>query len=331
MSTELFPKTRKRRLRKAPWIRDITQEHKLLTHDLIWPVFIQDSSEEQTAIATMPGVYRYNLEGLLKAAEEAYHLGIQAIALFPAIDTALKDERGQEALNPNNLVCRAIKALKQHCPNLGIIADVALDPFTSHGHDGIVTNNAVVNDPTIAILAEMSLVLAEAGADVLAPSDMMDGRIGAIRNKLEQAGLTDTLILSYAAKYASSFYGPFRDAVGSAKNLGGSGKETYQMNPANGAEALAEAALDLQEGADMLMVKPGMPYLDIIWRIKERFETPTFAYQVSGEYAMLHHYATSTNQSLEKVFTESLLGFKRAGADGIFTYAAPLIAKALNT
>jgi porphobilinogen synthase len=278
----------------------------------------------------MPGVERLSIDELVVEAREAVALGIPAIAIFPVIDAALKTPDGEHAHDPENLVCRAVRAVKQACPELGVICDVALDPFTTHGQDGIVRDGYVVNDLTVTALCQQALVQAAAGCDVLAPSDMQDGRIGAIRSALEAEGFHDALILSYAAKYASAFYGPFRDAVGSAKNLGGGDKRTYQMDPANSDEALREVAMDLEEGADMVMVKPGMPYLDIVRRVKDRFGVPTYAYQVSGEYAMLAAAGQLGFLDQERVMLESLLSFKRAGADGILTYAAKTVARSLR-
>jgi porphobilinogen synthase len=313
---------RPRRLRRHPWIRDLVREHSLSAKDLIWPVFVIEGEHRREAIPSMPGVERLTIDHLVEAASEAKSLGITSMALFPVTDPAKKDPRGTLALDPENLTCRAARALKRAHPEIGLIADVALDPYTSHGHDGVVHDGDVHNDETVAILARMSVVLAGAGFDVVAPSDMMDGRIGAVRAALEQAGHHNTLILSYAAKYASAFYGPFRDAVGSASALGGADKRTYQMDPGNSDEALREVALDIEQGADLVMVKPGMPYLDIVRRVKERFGVPTVAYQVSGEYAMLRAASERGWLSWDKCMSESLLAFKRAGADAILTYAA---------
>jgi porphobilinogen synthase len=289
---------------------------------LIWPVFVIEGEHRREAIPSMPGVERLTIDHLVEAASEAKSLGIASMALFPVTDPSKKDPRGTLALDPENLTCRAARALKRAHPEIGLVADVALDPYTSHGHDGVVIDGDVHNDETVAILAQMSVVLAGAGFDVVAPSDMMDGRIGAVRAALEQAGHHNTLILSYAAKYASAFYGPFRDAVGSASALGGADKRTYQMDPGNSDEALREVALDIEQGADLVMVKPGMPYLDIVRRVKERFGVPTVAYQVSGEYAMLRAASERGWLSWDKCMSESLLAFKRAGADAILTYAA---------
>ncbi|MCB9628257.1 MAG: porphobilinogen synthase [Sandaracinaceae bacterium] len=327
-----YPDTRLRRTRRHEWTRQLVRENTLTVADLIWPVFVHDpgTGPAREAVPSMPGVERLSIEALVAEAREAYALGIPAIAVFPVIDASLKTPDGEHAFDPENLVCRAVRAVKAAVPELGIICDVALDPFTSHGQDGLVRDGYVVNDLTVEALCKQALVQAAAGCDVLAPSDMQDGRIGAIRGALEGAGYHDALILSYAAKYASAFYGPFRDAVGSAKNLGGADKRTYQMDPANSDEALREVQLDLDEGADMVMVKPGMPYLDIVRRVKDRFAVPTFAYQVSGEYAMLAAAGQLGFLDEEKVMMESLLAFKRAGADGILTYAAKTVARRLQ-
>jgi porphobilinogen synthase len=322
--------TRLRRPRRHEWSRRLVAEHRLTIHDLIWPVFIQEGDNKRTAVASMPGVERLSIDVLVEAVGQARQLGIPAVALFPVTDPARKTPDGDEALNPENLVCRAVRAVKQACPGIGVICDVALDPYTSHGQDGLVRNGYVVNDQTVEVLCRQAVVQARAGCDVIAPSDMMDGRVGAIRRALDAAGFQDVQILAYSAKYASAFYGPFRDAVGSAANLGGGDKRTYQMDPANGAEALREAALDLAEGADMLMVKPGMPYLDIVRRVKEAFSVPTFVYQVSGEYAMLCAAAQNGWLDRDRVMLESLLSFKRAGADAILTYFAVDAARLLQ-
>jgi porphobilinogen synthase len=319
----LFPSHRPRRLRRDVFTRRLVREHELRPSDLILPVFVIEGRDQAQDVASMPGVQRLSLDRLLPVAETCLALGIPAIALFPVIDVALKTPDGREALNPSGLVPKVVKALKQHFPELGVITDVALDPYTSHGQDGLIdTNGHVLNDETVAVLAQQALVQAQAGVDIVAPSDMMDGRIRAIRSSLESANLIDTRIMSYSAKYASSFYGPFRDAVGSAKQLGGVDKRSYQMDPANSDEALREVALDLQEGADMVMVKPGLPYLDIVRRVKDTFAVPTFAYQVSGEYAMLKAAATNGWLDHDAVMMESLLAFKRAGADGVLSYCA---------
>jgi porphobilinogen synthase len=326
----ISPIARPRRLRVSPWIRNMVSEHRVTVNDLIWPVFIQEGNNLRTPIASMPGVERLSIDLLTLAVKEARDLGIPAIALFPATPANLKTQDGEEAFNPENLVCRTIRAIKSAVPDIGIICDVALDPYTSHGQDGLVRNGVVVNDETVEVLCKQSVVQARAGCDVIAPSDMMDGRVGAIRKALDNAGFSHVAILSYAAKYASAFYGPFRDAVGSANNLGKSDKKTYQMDPSNSSEALREVALDIAEGADMVMVKPGMPYLDVVARVKDAFKVPTFAYQVSGEYAMLCAAAANGWLDREKVILESLLSFKRAGADGVLTYFAVEAAKLLK-
>lgn len=326
----ISPIARPRRLRVSPWIRNMVSEHRVTVNDLIWPVFIQEGNNLRTPIASMPGVERLSIDLLTLAVKEARDLGIPAIALFPATPANLKTQDGEEAFNPENLVCRTIRAIKSAVPDIGIICDVALDPYTSHGQDGLVRNGVVVNDETVEVLCKQSVVQARAGCDVIAPSDMMDGRVGAIRKALDNAGFSHVAILSYAAKYASAFYGPFRDAVGSANNLGKSDKKTYQMDPSNSSEALREVALDIAEGADMVMVKPGMPYLDVVARVKDTFKVPTFAYQVSGEYAMLCAAAANGWLDREKVILESLLSFKRAGADGVLTYFAMEAAKLLK-
>ena len=317
-----FPTTRMRRNRRTAWSRRLVAEHRLSVDDLIWPVFIHDGKNKRAAIASMPGVDRLSIDLLAQAANEACELGIPAIALFPATDPGKKTPDGDEALNPDNLVCRGVRAIKEACPEIGVMCDVALDPYTSHGHDGLLREGQIVNDETVAVLCKQALNQARAGCDIIAPSDMMDGRVGAIRRALDEAGFDRVQILAYAAKYASAFYGPFRDAVGSATNLASGDKKTYQMDPANGDEALREVALDIAEGADMVMVKPGMPYLDIVRRVKEAFGLPTFAYQVSGEYAMLCAAAEKGWLDRERVMLESLLAFKRAGADGVLTYFA---------
>jgi len=324
-----YPSTRLRRNRKHAWLRAMVAEHSLTPQDLIWPVFVQEGKNQKTKIDSMPGVFRLSVDLLATQAKQAYALGIPAIAIFPVVDQKLKSLGAEEAHNAKNLVCRAIRTIKKEVPNLGIICDVALDPYTTHGHDGIVKNNDVDNDRTIAVLCKQAVNLAQAGCDIVAPSDMMDGRVGVIRAALDKAGFTQVGILSYAAKYASAFYGPFRDAVGSKQNLGRADKRTYQMNPANSDEALREVALDIQEGADMVMVKPGLPYLDIIRRVKETFSVPVIAYQVSGEYAMMKAAAQQNWLDYESVMLESLLACKRAGANAIFTYAALEIAEKL--
>ena len=324
-----FPRTRMRRNRRQHWSRRLTREHTLTPDDLIWPVFVHEL-EERAPIASMPGVERLGIDLLVEAARDAASLGIPAMALFPVVPVAKKSEAAEEAWNPENLVCRAMRAVSQAVPEIGIVGDVALDPFTTHGQDGIVRDGDVVNDESIAALVKQALNQAAAGCDVIAPSDMMDGRIGAIRDALDEGGYDHVQLLSYAAKYASAFYGPFRDAVGSAGQLGKGDKRTYQMDPANGDEAIREVALDLEEGADMVMVKPGMPYLDIVRRVKERFGVPTYAYQVSGEYAMLRAAADHGWLDFESVLMESLVGFKRAGADGVLTYGAVIAARLLG-
>jgi len=328
--TGLFPATRLRRLRQADWTRRLVAENRLSPADLIWPIFVKEGNGAPEPVASMPGVSRLSFDNAVRAAEEAARLGIPLIALFPEVPEDRKTPDGREAGNPDNVVCRAVRRLKAEVPEVGIMCDVALDPFNSDGHDGIVRDGEILNDETVEILVKQALVQAEAGADVIAPSDMMDGRIGAIRAALDGAGLQNTLIMSYTAKYASGFYGPFRDAIGSAGALGKGGKQTYQMNAANTDEALREVAQDIAEGADMLIVKPGMPYLDVLYRIKSEFALPTFAYQVSGEYAMLQAAARNGWLDLEKVMMESLMAFKRAGADGILTYFAPEAARLMR-
>lgn len=324
-----FPSTRLRRIRMKEFSRRLVSENNLSVNDLIWPLFVCEGNNIADKINSMPGVFRYSIDNILKELETAVKLKIPAIALFPQIDSGLKDEKGSEATNENNLICRTIKSIKKNFPDLGVICDVALDPYTNHGHDGLVINNIVDNDTTLEVLEKQALVQAVAGCDIIAPSDMMDGRVARIRNILDENKFQNTLILSYAAKYASKFYGPFRDAISSSGNLKGGSKSTYQMDMANSNEALREVALDIQEGADMVMVKPGMPYLDIIHRIKSEFNIPTFAYQVSGEYAMIKG-AINNNWLDSQVIKESLLSFKRAGADGILTYFAKEIAEDLN-
>ena len=326
-----FPATRMRRMRRDDFSRRLMRETVLTPDDFIYPVFVLEGEGRVEAVASMPGVERQSLDRLLATAERAVSLGIPALALFPVIEPALKSLGAEEAFNPTGLVPRVVKALKRAFPELGVITDVALDPYTSHGQDGLIDDTGyVLNDETLAVLAKQALCHAEAGADVVAPSDMMDGRIGRIRDELNAAGRIHTRILAYSAKYASSFYGPFRDAVGSAGNLGKGNKYTYQMDPANTDEALREVALDLEEGADMVMVKPGMPYLDIVRRVKDAFGVPTYAYQVSGEYAMLKAAAQNGWLNEEACVLESLLAFKRAGADGILTYFALDAAEALG-
>jgi len=317
-----FPRTRLRRNRRDAWSRTLVRENHLTVADLIWPVFVQEGDGQRTPIASMPGVARLSIDLLCEEVQRAVELGIAAVAVFPVIDPGKKSDDGLEAINPENLVCRAVRRLKEQVKDVGVICDVALDPFTMHGQDGLVRNGHVVNDETVAMLQKQAVVQAQAGCDVVAPSDMMDGRIGAVRDALDAAGLIHTRVLSYAAKYASAYYGPFRDAVGSAKNLGTGDKRTYQMDPGNSDEALREVALDLDEGADMVMVKPGMPYLDIVRRVKDSFGAPTFVYQVSGEYAMLRSAAELGRLDFKSAMLEALLAFKRAGADGVLTYAA---------
>jgi porphobilinogen synthase len=318
-------------MRREPWRRRLVRENHLTAADLVWPVFVIEGEKKTESVASMPGVERMSIDVLVEAAGKAKALGIPVIAIFPVIDPAKKSPDGEEALNAGTLACRAAAAVKRAHPDLGLMGDVALDPYTTHGQDGIVRDGYVDNDLTVAALAKMAVVHARAGFDIIAPSDMMDGRIGAVRDALDEAGLQRTAILSYAAKYASCFYGPFRDAVGSASSLGAGDKRTYQMDPANGDEALREVALDIDEGADMVMVKPGMPYLDVIRRVKDRFRVPTFAYHVSGEYAMLKAAAERGWLVWEKAILETLLSFKRAGADGIVTYAALDAARLLQT
>ncbi|MDC0216554.1 porphobilinogen synthase [Pelagibacteraceae bacterium] len=324
-----FPSTRLRRLRMKEFSRRMVSENNLSVDDLIWPIFVCEGSNVAEKINSMPGVFRYSIDNILKELETVVKLKIPAIALFPQIDSALKDEDGSQAIDENNLICRTIKSIKKKFPDLGVICDVALDPFTSHGHDGLIVNDMVDNDATLEILEKQALVQAHAGCDIIAPSDMMDGRVGRIRSMLDKNNFHNTLILSYAAKYSSKFYGPFRDAISSSGNLKGGSKSTYQMDIANSDEALREIALDIKEGADMVMIKPGMPYLDIIQRVKTEFNIPTFAYQVSGEYSMIKG-AIDNNWLDSKVIKESLLSFKRAGADGILTYFAKEIAEELN-
>jgi len=320
---------RMRRNRRAEWARRLVREYVLTTDDLIWPLFVMDGSNARAPVPSMPGVERISVDQVVREAERAAKLSIPCIALFPYTDPSLRDETGSEALNPDNLVCRAIRAIKKEVPDIGILCDVALDPFTGHGHDGLLRDGVILNDETVAVLVRQALVQAEAGCDIIAPSDMMDGRVGAIRKGLDRNDFTDVSIMSYAAKYASAFYGPFRDAVGSAKTLQGD-KRTYQMDPGNTDEALREVALDIEEGADMIMVKPGMPYLDIVRRVKDTFAMPTFAYQVSGEYAMLVAAAQNNWLDGERAMMESLIAFKRAGCDGVLTYFAPRAAEKLK-
>lgn len=325
-----FPTTRLRRNRHDAWNRRLVAENVLTASDLIWPIFVTEGSNKRDPISSMPGIVRYSIDQVVEAVAGAHALGIPAIALFPEVSPELKTPDGREAVNPENLVCRAIRAIKQRFPDIGIVCDVALDPFNSDGHDGLVIDNYVDNDRTVEVLCRQALVQAAAGCDIIAPSDMMDGRVGAIRAALDNAGHEHVRILSYAAKYASAFYGPFRDAIGSHVALKGGDKKTYQMDPANSDEALREVALDIGEGADMIMVKPGMPYLDIIRRVKDHFGIPTFAYQVSGEYAMLKGAILNGWLDNDKVILESLMAFKRAGADAVLTYFAVEAAELLR-
>ena len=329
MSRGQYPATRMRRNRMKAFSRRMLAEHRLSVDDLIWPLFVIEGEDKAEPVASMPGVSRHSIDRLVTQAREAEALGIPAIAVFPSIDPALKDNEGTLAGDGDNLVCRAVRAVKQACPELGVICDVALDPFTDHGHDGILSDGEIVNDETVAVLCRQAVCQADAGCDIIAPSDMMDGRVAAIRAALDDAGHQNVQIMSYAAKYASGFYGPFRDAVGAGKLAGGDGKASYQMNPANSDEAMHEISLDLAEGADIVIIKPGMPYLDILGRAKAEFGVPCVAYQVSGEFAMIK--AASANNWLdgERAMMESLLGFKRAGADAILTYFAPDAARLL--
>jgi porphobilinogen synthase len=328
-STPLDLAFRPRRNRKAEWARRLVRENVLTTNDLIWPMFVVDGSNTRTPVASMPGVDRLTVDQAVRDAERAMKLDIPCIALFPYTDPSLRDDTGSEALNPNNLVCQSVRAIKKEFPDIGVLCDVALDPFTSHGHDGLIEDGKILNDETVAVLVRQALTQAEAGCDVIAPSDMMDGRVGAIREALDEAGFLDVQIMAYAAKYASAFYGPFRDAIGSAKTLTGD-KRTYQMDSANSDEALREVELDIAEGADMVMVKPGMPYLDVVRRVKDTFSMPTFVYQVSGEYAMIMAAANNGWIDGDRAIMESLLGFKRAGADGVLTYFAPHAAERIK-
>ena len=329
MISRKYPSTRLRRLRQSESIIDLTSECAVTANDLIQPVFVKEGLSDKEPIESMPGIFRFGEDSVLKEIEEISQLGIRAIAIFPVIDPSKKDSKGTEATKRDNFISRVLGSIKSKFPEMLVIADVALDPYTDHGHDGILENDEILNDQTLDVLAEQSLVLAEAGADIIAPSDMMDGRVGIIRTKLNENNFEDKIILSYAAKYNSKFYGPFRDAVNSKNNLGTSDKSSYQMNPANSLEALNEVAMDIEEGADIVMVKPGMPYLDIISKIKEEFKVPTFAYQVSGEYAMIME---SVNKGwLDKgVIIESLTSFKRAGADAVLTYFAKDLIKDFN-
>ena len=331
MTESTFPNLRMRRLRQSGFIRDLVQEERLHCSDLIWPLFVNEGENTTEDVASMPDIKRYSIDLIVEQARMATELNIPAIALFPKTPKQLKDAAGSEALNDQNLVCKAVRAVKDACPNLGVICDVALDPYTDHGHDGVFDDQGrIENDRTVNKLVEQARILAAAGCDIIAPSDMMDGRVGAIRAMLEADGYSDIIILSYAAKYASAFYGPFRDAVGAGRKLGGDGKKTYQMNPANSNEALREVALDISEGADMVIVKPAMPYLDIIRRVTDSFSVPCIAYQVSGEYAMIQAAAQAGWLDKRTVVFESMMAFKRAGASGIMTYFAPFIAESLN-
>jgi porphobilinogen synthase len=318
-----------RRLRQADWSRRMVREARLTPDDFIWPLFVTAGSGVEEPIPSMPGVHRLSVDRIGAAAKEAEGLGIPCVAIFPYTDAAGRTPDGREALNPDNLVCRAVREMKERAPGIGVLCDVALDPYTSHGHDGLMEGTRILNDQTVAVLAEQAVVQVQAGCDIIAPSDMMDGRVGAVRQALEKAGFQDTLIMSYAAKYASAFYGPFRDAIGSKGALIGD-KKTYQMDPANSDEAIREVGLDLAEGADMVMVKPGLPYLDIVRRVKDTFGAPTFAYQVSGEYSMIAGAIERGWLDRDRTILESLLAFKRAGADGILTYFARDAARLLG-
>ncbi|HEY8163826.1 MAG TPA: porphobilinogen synthase [Methylocystis sp.] len=320
---------RPRRNRKSDWSRRLVRETTLDVSDLIWPVFLIEGEGRREPVASMPGVYRQSIDLAAKAIAEAAGLGVPAVALFPNTDPKLRDEKGSIAFDPDNLICRACRAIKEAAPDIGVITDVALDPYTSHGHDGLLVGEEILNDETVAVLARQAVTQARAGADIIAPSDMMDGRVGAIRSALDAEGFQNVQIMSYAAKYASAFYGPFRDAIGTNKTLRGD-KRAYQMDPANTDEALREVALDLEQGADMVLVKPGMPYLDIVHRVAETFHAPTFAYQVSGEYAMIMAAAQNGWLDGERAMMESLLAFKRAGASGVITYFAPRAAAILQ-
>ena len=324
-----FPSTRMRRNRQTDWSRRLIEESKLSVNDLIWPIFISND-DKKSPISSMPGVFRIPLNAIVENVQEAKELGIPAIALFPETDISLKDEKGSEALNEDNLICKATKAIKNNIDNIGVITDVALDPYTNHGHDGLYENNEILNDETIEILCEQAINQARAGADIIAPSDMMDGRVKSIRSELDENGFKNTQIMSYAAKYASCFYGPFRNAIGSEENLSKKDKKSYQMDYANSDEALREVNLDIAEGADMIMIKPGMPYLDVIYRVKSSFKMPTYAYQVSGEYSMIMSAINNNYLDNNKAIIESLSCFKRAGADGVLTYFALKAARLLK-
>jgi len=324
-----YPHMRLRRTRQTKWSRRLVSENTLTRDELIWTIVLSDGKDKRTPVPSMPGVDRVNLDQIVSEAKHAYNLGIPAIALFPHINPKFKDAKASEALNAKGLVPEAVRAVKAAVPEIGVIVDVALDPYTDHGHDGLMDGKTIINDPTVELLAESAIILAEAGADIVAPSDMMDGRVGAIRDALEAANHTDVMIMSYAAKYASGFYGPYRDAIGTASALKGD-KRTYQMDPANSDEALREVEQDILEGADMVMVKPGMPYLDIIRRIKDEFAMPTYAFQVSGEYAMMMAAVQNGWLDEKRIILESLMGFKRAGCDGVLTYFAPKAAEWFN-
>ena len=324
-----FPSTRLRRPRQTQWLRNLVAEHTVTVNDLIWTGFVVEGVALREPIPSMPAVHRLSIDELVAEAQEVHALGIPAMAIFPALDNKLKNAKGSEATNPDNLICRAVSAVKKAVPDLGIICDVALDPFTDHAHDGLLVDGKILNDETVEILCQQALVQVRAGCDIIAPSDMMDGRVGSIRKALDDNGLQDKLILSYAAKYASGFYGPFRDALNNKGSLKGD-KKTYQMDPANSEEALREVAMDIAEGADMVMVKPGLPYLDIVHRVKTTFNIPTFVYQVSGEYAMWKAAAQNGWIDSDRILMETMLSFKRAGADAILTYAAKDVAKLLG-
>lgn len=330
-----YPTSRPRRLRQNNWVRRLTRETQLSCDDLIWAMVVHDGAEDEIPVSAMPGTARHSVRAAARAAKRAQELGIPAIAVFPFIDSAKKDANGREALNDNGLICRAVRAMKDAAPDVGIMVDVALDPFTDHGHDGLLKDGRIINDETVKVLVEQAVVQTRAGADIVAPSDMMDGRVGAIRAGLDSAGFQDTLIMSYTAKYASAFYGPYREAIGSGKLGGGAtanpgDKRTYQMDFGNTDEAMREVAMDIAEGADMLLIKPGMPYLDILARVKTEFALPTFAFQVSGEYAMIKAAAQNGWVDEDRTIIESLSAFKRAGADGIVTYFAPKVAELLR-
>ena len=325
-----FPSTRLRRNRMKEFSRRLVTENTLSVNDLILPLFVCEGNKIDDTINSMPGVSRYSIDKLLNQVEKAVKFNIPAIAIFPQIESDLKNSEGSLAVDENNLVCRSIKSIKKDFPNIGIICDVALDPFTDHGHDGVIINDKIDNDKTLEILCDQALIQAEAGCDIIAPSDMMDGRVGLIRDKLDSHGFTNVQVMSYAVKYASAFYGPFRDAVGSTVNFSNKSKESYQMDPANSDEALREVSLDINEGADMFIVKPGMPYLDIIYKIKQEFKIPLYAYQVSGEYSMIKAAIDNGWFDEQKIIFESLVAFKRAGCNGIITYFAPYVAKLLK-